>query len=286
MEKPRLKPIWLAIIALLLLGSLLVWVLVFVSKKGDFSITFYDVGQGDSALIQTKNGYNILVDGGPNNKVVEYLDRDLPLNDRELDFVILTHPQADHMTGLIQTLKKFHVKKVLASHVSNETALYQQWVDTLNSTKTPIEYVKEGQSITTSDGVSLQFIWPQQSEKFEVKDLNEASIVFKLSYGDLDILMTGDNDSQTQPYPTHIGQIEVLKVPHHGSKTALKDEFLKEIHPQLSVISVAAKNRYGHPRAETLEQLKKIGSQILRTDQNGNIKIVSDEHKWYTQTQR
>ncbi|HSX58211.1 MAG TPA: MBL fold metallo-hydrolase [Candidatus Saccharimonadales bacterium] len=285
-QKRNLKSVWFAVIALLVLTNVIVWAFWFSTSEKKFKISFYDVGQGDSALIQTKEGYNILVDGGPNNKVVDYLNRDLPVNDREIDAVILTHPQADHMYGLIETLKKYKVKKILTTNATNNTKLYQNWIDTINNKKIALEYVKTGETLTTGDGVTLKFVWPQTDQLQKVDDLNVACVVFKLSYGSLDVLMTGDADVQTQPYPEIESHIEVLKVPHHGSKTAIKDEELEKIKPEIAVISVAAKNRYGHPTAVTLNQLQSFGAKIFRTDQRGTVKIVSDGQRWYTQTER
>ena len=208
------------------------------------------------------------------------------MGDREIDLMILTHPQSDHMFGLINVLKKFKVKKILTSNVSNQTSDYSLWVDTVTNQGLSLDYVKAGDTITLSDKVTITFNWPKTTEEQKVTDLNQASLVFTLSYHDLDILMTGDADSQVQPYTGSFESIEVLKVPHHGSKTALTDQFISEIKPKVSIISVGASNRYGHPRAELLAQLRRANSEILRTDENGTIKIVSDGQRWYTATEK
>ena len=277
--------VWLTFI--LALVALLVWSQVaFASGKGHLVIKVYDVGQGDSIYIQTPSGYHLLVDGGPNDKVINYLNHDLGVGNRQLDLVILTHPQSDHMKGLISVLKKFTVKKVLATTATNQTADFQMWKDSLKAEKLePIEPLA-GDSISLADGVTLSFVWPTQEAVKTYTDLNTTCIVFKLSYGSFDALLTGDADQQVQPYSGTIGQVEVLKVPHHGSKTGTSQELLDLIKPEVSIISVAAKNRYGHPAANTIEMLANIGSKIFRTDQNGTIEVESDGERWYTRTER
>ncbi len=277
---------WILLVSVLILGNILVWSLLSGSREKQFSVSFYNVGQGDSALIQTPDGYNILVDGGPNNKVSEYLNKDLPVNDRELDLVILTHPQSDHMYGLINVVKNFKVKKIITTSASNTTSEYKLWIDTVKNKGLNLNFAKAGNSITLTDNVTLKFNWPDTDGKQEAADLNMASVVLTVSYNDLDILMTGDADMQVQPYSDASKEIEVLKVPHHGSKTSLKQDFLEKINPKVSVISVGKSNSYGHPNPLLLEQLGKIKSKVFRTDLSGTIKIVSDGQKWYTQTEK
>ena len=280
------RNLWVLLSTVLILGNILVWSLVSGSREKQFSVSFYDVGQGDSALIQTPDGYNILVDGGPNNKVSGYLNNDLPVNDRELDLIILTHPQSDHMYGLINVVKNFKVKKIITTSASNTTSEYKLWIDTVRSKGLNLNFAKAGDSISLTDHVTLKFNWPATSEKKEVADLNMASVVLTVSYNDLDILMTGDADMQVQPYIDASKEVEVLKVPHHGSKTSLKQDFLDKINPKVSIISVGKSNSYGHPNPLLLEQLGEIKTKVLRTDIGGTIKIVSDGQKWYTQTEK
>lgn len=285
-ETPRVTRVfWVAGLILLIVANLVVWFLVLSSREQNLTVSFLDVGQGDATLIQTPHGYNILVDGGPNNKVSDHLNQVLPINNRELDLLILTHPQSDHLFGLIEVVKKFKVKKILTSNVAHTTSVFKLWKDTVSSEGLNLEFAKAGETITLSDQVTLRFNWPESNQPLEVEDLNKASVVFTLNYKDLDILMTGDADSQVQPYPG-VGEVEVLKVPHHGSKTALSEAFLKNLSPEVSVISAGQKNRHGHPREELLKQLQKVDTSIFRTDRDGTIKIVSDGAKWYTQTEK
>src|SRR3990172_10986008 len=180
----------LILILSLCLVCLLVWGLFFVLPPKQLSLKFYDVGQGDSVFIRTPAGYKIVVDGGPNNKVVNYLDKDLDLWDRKIDLLVLTHPQADHLFGLVEVVKRFKIGKLLISGVDNDTSLYKLWVKTLKEEGINPIIVTQSSTISLSDTVNLSVIWPRE-EKPQVSDLNEACIVMKVSYGSFDTLLTG-----------------------------------------------------------------------------------------------
>ncbi len=254
-------------------------------EDGKLHLKVYDVGQGDAIFIQTPNGYTILVDGGPNNRVLDHLGKDLGPSERKLDFVILTHPQADHLYGLIEVLRRYEVGQVLVSGVENTTELYQKWTETLKQQGLTPRLVVQGQSLKFPDGVALNFLWPTE-EHPAVSDLNHASVVFRLDYGSFNAELTGDGDRQIQPFTSTESEIEVLKVPHHGSKTALNEVYLDQISPEVSIISAGEKNRYGHPNQVLLEQLEEAGSKIYRTDQQGVIEVVSDGKSWYTKPEK
>lgn len=284
METKKLGRIGLVVVCIFLItANVFVWTSLVQAGEKNLVIKVYSVGQGDSIFIRTPDNYKILVDGGPNNSVVDYLNKDLELNDRSLDLLVLTHPQADHMFGLIETIKKYKVKKIITSDVGNKTALYKLWIDTLKNNHLNLEFVYAGESITLSDQVKLKIVWPEDPKPL-VADLNAASVVIKLSYGNFDMLLTGDADIPVQPYNSTIGHVEVLKVPHHGSKTGLREDFAEELSPDVSVISVGVKNRYGHPNLASLELLNKTSKKVLRTDQNGTVTFVSNGQTWYTRT--
>ena len=285
MKRTTKNIVVVATILILFLACFLVWGLFFFLPRQQLSLKFYDVGQGDSVFIRTPAGYKIVVDGGPNNKVVNYLEKELALWDRKIDLLVLTHPQADHLFGLVEVVKRFKIGKLLISGVDNDTNLYKLWMKTLKEIGINPIIVTQSSTISLSDTVNFGVVWPKE-EKPQVSDLNEACIVMKVSYGNFDALLTGDADQKVQPYGSSLSEVEVLKVPHHGSKTAMSDEFVSLIKPQVSVISLGKNNSYGHPGKSTLEQLQKIKSKIFRTDQNGTIEIVSDGDRWYTLTER
>ena len=285
MKSKSKKLIWLGTILILGVFCLLVWSLVLLLPRAELMLKFYDVGQGDSIFIRTPKGYTILVDGGPNNKVASYLDEDLPFWSRKIDLLVLTHPQADHLFGLVEVINRFKVGKLIVSGVGSDTAIFKLWVKTLKEKNIKPEIVTENSTISISDTVRFEILWPKETHP-QVADLNEACIVMRISYGNFDALLTGDADQKVQPYSKSLEGIEVLKIPHHGSKTSMNDSFLKLVKPEISVISLGKNNRYGHPGKNTVEQLRNVNSKIYRTDQNGTVEIVSDSNRWYTVTEK
>jgi competence protein ComEC len=269
----------------LLLSVIVFLVLSLPSQKTDgrLHLKVYDVGQGDAIFIRTPQGYKILVDGGPNNRVLDHLGRELAWNDRRIDFVILTHPQADHMAGLVEVIKRYEVGQVLISGVEHTTKLYQSWSEALAEKQIKPRIVKQGDEIGFPDGAKIRFLWPRE-ERPIVSDLNMASLVLRLDFGEFNAELTGDADSQVQPYTSTTSEVEVLKVPHHGSRTALNQSYLKQISPEISIISVGEKNSYGHPNQVLLNQL--LGTKIFRTDLNGTVEVVSDGKSWYTSSEK
>ena len=268
----------------LLLISVAVWSAVFRMPDGSLHIKVFDVGQGDSIFIRTPAGYKILIDGGSNDKVLDYLGSELPFFDKTLDLVVLTHPQSDHLAGLIEVAKRYDIKSLWVSYSENDTAQYSEWESVLETQGLEGTVVWSGDQLTFSDSVVLQVQWPR--EESATDDLNTTSIVVLIDYNDFEGLLTGDADNQVQPYTKSTSKIEFLKVPHHGAKTALDKTFTSKLSPEISVISVGSRNRYGHPTQNTLELLESIGSKIYRTDQNGTIEIVSDGINWYTTSER
>src|SRR4030042_2374295 len=239
---------------------------------GKVHIKFYDVGQGDSIFIRTPAGHKILVDGGPDNKVLSYLGEDLPFWDRSLDLVISTHPHSDHLTGLLEVLKRYKVKKVLLGKMSHTTDQYLEFLKLIKDRGVPTDSPKKGDKISLDDDVNLKFLSPK-GYSGEETDLNLSSLVFLLSFRDFEVLLTGDASKESQPYGQNLGQIDVLKVPHHGSKDALDSNFLKTLKPKLAIISVGKDNRFGHPAQNTLETLENLRVETLRTDLDGTVEI-------------
>ena len=272
------------IILSLVFAAVFVWSTIFKLEDGNLHLKVFDVGQGDSIFIRTPSGYKILIDGGPNDKVLDHLGAELPFYDKTLDLVVLTHPQADHLTGLIDVAKTYKIKQLWISYGENTTAQYDDWTNVLDSEGIKPRLIWSGDQINFPDSTVLKVVWPK--EKTSYTDLNTTSVVLYLDYKDFEALLTGDADQQVQPYAGNISNIEFLKVPHHGSKTALRPDYLTRISPEISVISVGAKNRYGHPSQILLNLFDKSKTNIYRTDQNGTVEIVTDGTSWYTTTDR
>jgi len=290
------------IIGLLLLG---------VSQLADdkLHITVCDVGQGDAILISWKN-YQMLMDGGPDNSVLNCLGKQMGFWDRTIELVVLSHPQADHMTGLIEVLDRYEVKKMLVSNVVNDTEEFWRLRELVIAEKVEIfepvqnQRLKLGPRGRGARQVEFEVLWPAEkggnnlawkgegNEKREKvlgikssnSDVNEISVVLQGKFGKFDFLLTGDIGKQIEKMLMvldMIEEVELLKIAHHGSKYSSDKQFLEMIKPEIAVISVG-KNSFGHPTEEVLGLLEEVGAEILRTDEVGMVEIVSDGESWWT----
>jgi len=318
----------------LLILAILIWVAVFALPDQNLHLIFCDVGQGDAILI-THGFKQVLIDGGPDERVLQCLGENMPFWDREIELMVLTHPDADHLTGLISVLERYKIQAVLINNLSKDTALFYRFRDVLLEEKASLYHPRAGERIKIS-GLDFSVLWPDadavtlrdpptatqlradrrvtsvesllrgdpkfpRSGKDDPEktirdrknsgsilsavypgDFNETSIVLRLEYGDFCAFLPGDIGIDTESsldihnrgYPC-----QVLKVPHHGSKFSTSEELLSHLQPDLAIISVG-KNHFGHPTKEVLERLAKFKIKTLRTDQSGEIEIITDGQKW------
>jgi competence protein ComEC len=260
-------------------------------NDGKLHLVICNVGQGDAIFIKTPKGDDILIDGGPDELVLNCLSNHMPFWDKTIEVMVLTHPHADHLTGLISVLKRYQVIHYFTENVKNDTLIYKRLQDILAEKKVTAKYTFSGDRIDFSDKTSLLTIWPDKiwfdNQKLQdnqdlVKDnisldVNGFSVIQKLSYGNFTALLTGDAGVLIEDrIANQVGEIDLLKVPHHGSKTGMSDYFLSQTNPSLAVISVAAKNRYSHPAKIILDLLQKHNIKTLRTDINGEVELISD----------
>lgn len=268
------------ILALVFILTFLPWLALISLPDNKLHIYYFDVGQGDSIFIKTPQNYQILIDGGPGNKVLYELGKVMPFYDRTLDLLILTHPHADHVIGLIEVLKRYQVEQVLVNSIAYDSAEYQTFLNLTEELKIKKNSFLAGDQIKLKDGVVLESIWPKrQTDIFEILDVNQASMVFRLSYANFSALFTGDaelGEENPELMSYEWADVDVLKVPHQGSKGAVSSESLQKLKPDLAVIAVGP-NKFGHPTNEVIELLKSAGSEVLRTDQDGTVEVVSDD---------
>jgi len=238
-------------------------------------VSFFDVGQGDAIFIETPQKHQILIDGGPGyTKVLEGLSSEMPFSDKEIDLIVLSHPESDHMTGLLSVLENYKVDNILWTGVERDGEKFDSWKRMIAEEEANIYYADKGDSIVAGD-VSLGVLFPFESLKNEeVKESNNTSIVVKLSYENSSFLFTGDISSKTEKL-INDADADILKIPHHGSKYSTSEDLLSKVSPLMAVIQVG-KNSYGHPTEEVLTRLNNSGIKVLRNDTNGDIKIVSD----------
>ena len=244
-------------------------------SKDILTVHFIDVGQGDSMLIQIDNR-SMLIDGGP-RKSGQILASYLKSQGVEaLDFIVSTHPHADHIGGLLTVLRQFPVGQVIDSGQAHGTQTYEQYLTLIDRKNIPYTVGEAGQLINLSPNVCVKILGPVGNES--EKDLNENSIVIKLSYHNVSFLFTGDAGFPEERSIMATGadlRSDVLKVPHHGSRYASSTIFLSKVRPEVSIIEVG-ENNYGHPSPKTLARFQKIGSVVYRTDVNGNIVVTTD----------
>ena len=205
-----------------------------------------------------------------------------------MDMVVLTHPDADHLTGLIPTLERYDVRAVVVRPGPWESDLVAEWERALAAEGATVVWGEAGVRMELSDGVAVEILHPgaELVEGIEA-DSNNNSLVLRLTYGDVAFLLPGDIEAEVERALARSGvylQSTVLKVAHHGSKSSSTEAFLKAVRPQVAVIMVGDGNRSGHPSQEVLERL--AGRLVYRTDENGTVSISSDGHRLWIETER
>jgi competence protein ComEC len=271
----------LFILGFLFLANFFAWIIVFDLRSHKFlEVNFFDVGQGDAIFIETPTRHQILIDGGPSSKIIEKLAREIPFWDRSIDLIILTHPEKDHITGLLEILKRYKVDNILWTGIVRDIPEYKEWLNLIGKEKANVKIAKAGQKISCKNCQwKIEVFYPFESlEGMEFEDSNNTSIVSKLIFGDSSFLFTGDIYKDVEESLTLTSfdlNSKILKVAHHGSKTSSSEKFLEKVLPEIAIISVG-ENDYGQPHKEVLETLKKYGIKVLRTDRGGDIKIISN----------
>jgi competence protein ComEC len=234
--------------------------------SAELTVSYIDVGQGDSELLQS-GGHNMLIDAGPSDAgptVVNYLKSHGVSN---LDIVVTTHPHEDHIGGMVDVLNAFPVSLYVDNSETTTTATYENVMSTLKSKQTPYAVVTTGKTIPFVDGITVNVLNPSAL----TGDLNEDSVVLKVTDGSEKFLFMGDASKYTGD-----PSAQVLKVTHHGSNSGSSPSFLAKVKPEVAVIEVGAGNSYDHPTQKTLTNLENAGAKIYQTDENGNIIIKSD----------
>lgn len=251
-------------------------------------VSFLDVGQGDAILIQTPAGQDILVDGGPSPQAIGLaLGQKMPFWDRTIDLVVLSHSQADHITGLLEVLQRYNVEQVLYPDLEGESLLSDQWLGLIEEKGIKNTIAQTGQRVVLSSGVIIEVLNPPASLLSNAEsDLNNEAVVLRVSFDKVSFLLTGDimRAAELELIMRRAGLgSTILKVAHHGSDTSTTPEFLAVVAPHLAVISVGKDNRFGHPSAAVLERLiEEVGrGNVFRTDEDGSVEFITDgERLW------
>jgi competence protein ComEC len=286
--KPRLGFSTKWLILPLLVVAMLVWAVAFTSPDDNLHVTFLDVGQGDSILIQTPNGQDILIDGGPDlQKINLELSEKLPFWDRTIDLVVCTQPQADHVTGLVEVLQRYKVKQVLEPGVSYNSSIYQEWLNVVEDKGIEYNIARVGKEIDLGSGIELEVLNPPEGLFEETShDVDNNGVVLRLTWGKVSFLFTADIREEAEF--ELIGQranlkSTVLKIAHHGSSTSTSQQFLAAVDPEVTVICVGADNPFGHPSPDVMNRLiDRLGdNNVYRTDEDGTVEFITDgERLW------
>lgn len=238
-----------------------------------------DIGQGDSIFIQSPTGVQVLIDAGPPKNIIGKLSKVMPLLDRSIDSVIMTHPDQDHIGGFADVLKLYKVSSVFEPGVYGDSKTYQNLEKEIQNKKIPHFLARKGTRLDLGGGVYLYFIFPDR----DVYDweTNDASVVAKLVYGENTFIFTGDATTQTEKLILENNKdefldVDFLKVGHHGSRTSTSYDFVKTLSPEYALISDGKNNKYGHPHQEVLDLLSEFGVKVLRTDELGTVVIKCD----------
>jgi competence protein ComEC len=253
-------------------------------KSSSLEVHFLDVGQGDSVLVLFPGGKTMLVDGGPRingPSVVKYLKQN---NINEIDLLVSTHPDADHLGGLLDVLNQLKVKKVLDSGKIHPTETYREYLQVLRGLSIPVKIAKEGQAIHLDEKVDVHILNSNNGEN----ENNEASIVMKLSIGSIDYLLAADAEAGAEREMVWAYELdaEIIKVGHHGSVTSTTDTLLGEVKPEVAILSHGLENPYGHPHKDVVERLKQQKTTMYSTAQSGSIIVKSNGRKYEVYTKR
>ncbi len=291
---------------LVAVGALVLIVVTLLIPPPEDKVVFLDVGQGDSILIQ-KGTQHVLMDGGPGMTVLRRLAEELPWFDRTIEVVILTHPQQDHVEGLVHVLERYKVGLVLFPQAAYGSQLATTWLQELIDRRIPYRFAWAGQELQL-DGVRVSILAPfadAEGQALVKKNINEASTTTRIDFpagggaGALSFLMSGDAEAPAEKllvekykgsgtlslgFLTPSLDVDVLKAGHHGSKTSTTPELLAAASPSAVVVSVGADNRYGHPHPTVMERLKDF--QVWRTDQSGSVRFANSMGKWLVATAR
>ena len=242
-------------------------------------VTVLDVGQGDAILIRTPSGRDVLVDGGPGGAVLRGLGGQLPWQDRSIELLVLTHPQADHALGLLDVLARYEVQRVLAGPGIEQTATHRAWREAVQREGPAIEIAQQGMTFDLGDGVMMQVLGPSASEAADPQ-VNNTGAVLKIVWRDVSFLLTADIEAKAERALLEDGvdlHATVLKVGHHGSKTSSTREFLDAVQPHIAAVSSGKDNPFGHPAKEVVDRLCEYGA-VYNTATSGAIHFETDGH--------
>ena len=297
-RRPSLSPVsagsgsWWLTVPVILTG-LLVWTAALTLDDGTLSVAILDVGQGDAAFIVTPSGQQILVDGGPDgDRLMHLIGERMAFMDRTIEMVVLTHPHSDHVTGLIEALRRYDVKRMVERRTQFDSPQHQAWRRAVEREGAEVLQAEAGQVIATGDGMFIQVVAPSDRLlQGTQSDVDNASIVLRLVYGDVSMMLTGDMFDEAERALVSSGAAidsDVLKVGHHGSRSSSSGPFLGAGTPAIAVVSAGEDNLFGHPHRETLDALRRWvpDDGLFLTAERGVVEFTTDGRRLWVKTDR
>lgn len=254
----------------------------FLAPSDIMQVSFLDVGQGDAIYIRTPSGNDVLIDGGPDDTVIQKLHEVMPSFDHDIDLVVATHPDKDHIAGLIQVFENYLVKNFLHSESSSGTSFDTSLKEAARREHELKEIIaRRGQRllIDPAHGIYLDILFPDQDGS-HFKETNDASIVSRLVFGSQSFLLTGDSPSSVEQFLVQSDgmflESSVLKLGHHGSNTSTSDNFLDYVQPHYAIVSAGRNNSYHHPHPTIVSRVTDHGTTLLSTISSGTITFKTD----------
>ncbi len=250
---------------------------------GQLAVHVLDVGQGDAILIRTPTNQKILIDGGSDVTVMAALGAELGFFERRIDLIVLTHPDADHLSGYSNVLRRYKVGGALLTGVQHDTKAYIDILTQLREQQIPVYLADSSTDLDWGSGVMLDLVSPPTPLVGQsADDLNATSIIARLSYGATSILLTGDADriAEMALLRTPVALTsQILKLGHHGSNSSSSAELLRAVGSDIALVSAGVDNPYGHPHAEVLARV--ADQTVLSTAESGTLSFVSDGQRWH-----
>jgi len=279
--KASTKIMAITIVALAFMVSV-IWFAAFrEARNGLLTVSFLNIGQGDSIFIDAPSGRQVLIDGGPNSIVLRELSKKMPWWDRSIDVVIPTHPDADHVGGLIDVLARYRISTIINSSVEGDTKTFSALNSAIENEHAQKIVAMRGQVLDLGGGTRLEILFPDRP--VPNLDTNDACVVARLVYGETAFMFPCDAPQSIEKYLVQLDgenlQANVLKAGHHGSRTSSSELFVGYVSPEFAVFSRGCDNKYGHPHKEVIDTFEKFDISVLDTCANGTITFVSDGQK-------
>ncbi|MCS7173965.1 MAG: DNA internalization-related competence protein ComEC/Rec2 [Armatimonadetes bacterium] len=287
LQAPVRRETVVAGLAVFLAGGMAVQAFQDLRPDPHLRVVFLDVGGGDSIVVRGPGGRTLVVDGGPNGRaLVRFLERE---GVRRIEGVVLSHPHADHVAGLLPLLENFAVSAVVDAGYPHPAPPYQAFLRAVRRRGIAYRRARRGMTVRISEDVVARVLWPEDRFIGGRSPVNENSVVIRLRYRERSVLLPGDVEENAEAALVRSGEdlrADVLKIPHQGSRTSSTEEFLREVAPRIAVLSVGARNPFGHPHPQILRRYARLGVRVYRTDEEGAVTVITDGRRLWVETMR